>query len=222
MAEAWFAVVHRLSGIEAHHKSWQVVGVGTEMGLVALLVVALRRRGRDPRWVALYALSPFPVVEVVANGHVDGLAALFLVAALVAVVPAGASSGAQAEESTAATSGRRAGRLGRAGALVGAATLVKLYPAVALVGLVGAAGRGTRRLPSLVRAGIGFAVVVVAGYVPHVLAVGSRVLGYLPGYLRGGALRRGEPLPAHRPGGAVGDRGPARQPWWSGRPSSAG
>lgn len=61
-----------------------------------------------------------------------------------------------------------------AGALVGAAIAVKLYPVLVL--------------PSLMRrswlAGLAAASVVVTVYVPHVIAVGSAVLGYLPGYLR--------------------------------------
>jgi hypothetical protein len=61
-----------------------------------------------------------------------------------------------------------------AGALVGAAIAVKLYPVLVL--------------PSLLRrswlAGLAAASVVVAVYIPHVGAVGSAVLGYLPEYLR--------------------------------------
>ncbi|MEA2685607.1 MAG: hypothetical protein QOE93_802, partial [Actinomycetota bacterium] len=119
--------------------------------------------GRDERWTALYALSPFPVLEVVNNAHVDGLAALLMVGALVVWA-------------------RR--RPGWAGALVGAAVLIKLYPALLMVSFAGAAIAGRRRLPDLVRAGAAAGVVVAAGYLPHVLSVGLKVLGYLPGYLR--------------------------------------
>ena len=169
VAQAWFATVYRLSGIGPEHKAWQLAGLAGDLALVALLPLVLRAWKRDPRWTALYALSPFPVLEVVNNGHVDGLAALLVVAALLAAA-------------------RR--RPGWAGALIGAATLVKLYPAVLVVGLVGAAvarastGSGRRRLPDLVKAGAAAGAVVVAGYLPHVVAVGVKVLGYLPGYLR--------------------------------------
>lgn len=61
-----------------------------------------------------------------------------------------------------------------AGALVGAAIAVKLYPVLVL--------------PSLMRrswtAAVAALAVVVIGYVPHVVAVGRAVIGYLPGYLR--------------------------------------
>jgi alpha-1,2-mannosyltransferase len=68
----------------------------------------------------------------------------------------------------------RAGRRGWAGALIGAAAATKLYPGVLLVN----AGRRPLRL-------VAAAVAVVAlGYLPHVLAVGGQVIGYLPEYLR--------------------------------------
>ncbi len=163
LAQAWFSGVYRVAGIDARHKAWQVSGLLADMALVALLPLVLRAWGRDRRWVALYALSPFPVLEVVNNAHVDGLAALLLAVALLAAA-------------------RK--RPGWAGALVGGAVLVKLYPAVLVVGLVGIAGAATRRWSPLIRGTAAAAAVVVAGYLPHVISVGAKVLGYLPGYLR--------------------------------------
>jgi hypothetical protein len=166
VAEAWFAAVYRVAGIGARYKVWQVAGLLTELGVLALLPVTLRRWSRDPRWVALYALCPAPVLEVVNNGHVDGLAVLFIVAAL--AVAAGSP-------------GRRAMvRDVAVGVLIGAAALVKLYPAVLVLALVGA---GTRRWVPLVRAGLTAAALVVFAYADHVARVGAHVLGYLPGYL---------------------------------------
>jgi hypothetical protein len=105
------------------------------------------------------------VLEVVNNGHVDGLAIVFLLGALIALAP------------------RPEGpRSGLAGALIGAAALVKLYPAVALVAVVGATR--TRRWGPLVRAGGAAVALTAVAYLPHVRAVGTKVLGYLPGYLR--------------------------------------
>jgi len=165
VAEAWFAGVFRVAGIGARHKTWQVAGFVTELGVLALLPVALRGWGRDPRWMALYALSPAPVLEIVNNGHVDGLAVVGIVAAL--AVAAGSPS-------------RR--RDIAVGVLIGAAAMVKLYPAVLVLALGGAVGG--RRLASLARVTLTVAVVSALAYLPHVLRVGSRVLGYLPGYLR--------------------------------------
>ncbi|HEX9546244.1 MAG TPA: glycosyltransferase 87 family protein [Acidimicrobiales bacterium] len=175
VAEAWFAGVYRVTGIGAHHKAWQVAGLLTEVATIGLLLAALRHWNRDPRWIALYALSPAPTLEIVNNAHVDGLAIVFVLAALVVIV----------------------GRDGRgavwrdyaAGALVGVAAMVKLYPALLVVGLAGIlwceAGdslhRGIRRLA---RAGGAAAAVAIVSYAPHVWSVGARVLGYLPGYLK--------------------------------------
>jgi hypothetical protein len=170
LAEAWFTVVYRLAGIGARHKAWQVAGLLGDVALVALLPSVLRTWGRDERWTALYALSPVPVVEVVNNAHIDGLAALFVILALLATA-------------------RR--RPAWAGALIGAATLVKLYPAllglavVVAAGAAGAAGEAGPRVRSWVLSVVGAAVAVVGlAYLPHVAAVGLDVVGYLPGYLK--------------------------------------
>jgi len=162
VAQAWFTAVYRVAGIGAHHKAWQVAGLLGDLALIAVLPALLRAYRRDERWAALYALSPLPVVEVVNNGHVDGLAALFVVLALLAAA-------------------RR--RPALAGALVGAAAMVKLYPAVLGLAFV-AVLLGGRRIMPVLRFLAGAAAVVVVGYLPHVAVVGLRVLGYLPGYLR--------------------------------------
>ncbi len=176
VAEGWFSAVYRLGGgIGARHKLWQVAGLVTELVTMALIVVALLRRGRDPRWLALYALCPAPVIEVVNDGHVDGLAILFLIAAFLALCP-------RPGPARDATPGPiSVGRAALAGALIGGATLVKLYPIVALLALWMAPGIRIRHRLASAGAAIG---VVVVGYAPHVLAVGVKVLGYLPGYLK--------------------------------------
>ncbi|MGH9009389.1 MAG: glycosyltransferase 87 family protein, partial [Acidimicrobiia bacterium] len=166
VAEAWFAGIYRLTGIEARWKPWQVAGLLTDVAVVALLAVALRRSGKDPRWCALYALCPAPVLEIVNNGHVDGLA---IGLALAAFVVAGSPRQPAARREL------------LAGALLGAAALVKLFPALFILALV-AAATGRRR--ALVRIGGAAGAVAVAGYLPHVLQVGTKVVGFLPGYLR--------------------------------------
>jgi len=60
------------------------------------------------------------------------------------------------------------------GAALGLAAMVKLYPVLLLPVLLG-------RRP--VRVVTAFAAVCVVSYLPHVLALGRDVLGYLPGYL---------------------------------------
>ena len=168
VAEVWFAGISHLGGIGAHHKSWQLAGLATDVATIGLLVVALRRRGLDARLVALYALCPAPVLEFVNNAHVDGLALAFVVGAL--VVGLGPSTR------------RTAWRDLAVGALIGAAALVKLYPALLLVAVLGLPRPHPWR--SMARA-TGAAVALAAvGYAPHVVAVGIRVVGYLPGYLK--------------------------------------
>ena len=91
--------------------------VAAKVGLVlaeALLVAAvlglLRQRGLDSRRLVLYAWNPLAVVEIAGSGHVDALALALLCGALYWL-------------------GRGAWR--RSGAVLGAAFLAKLVPAVA-------------------------------------------------------------------------------------------
>ncbi len=171
-AQAWFVVVDTLAGGRGRHTTWQVAGLVTEGAVLALLPLALVRWGGDVRWSALYALSPAPVFEIVHNGHVDGLAIVLVIGALVVTAP-------PARESPDRLAGWRPVV---AGGLVGAAAMVKLYPAVVLLALVG--NRAGRRRPALLRAAAGAGAVAVVSYLPHLLAAGWRVLGYLPGYLQ--------------------------------------
>jgi hypothetical protein len=59
--------------------------------------------------------------------------------------------------------------------------MVKLYPAV--LGLAFVAALGLRKRMPIARFIGAAAAVVAVGYLPHVAAVGLRVVGYLPGYL---------------------------------------
>jgi hypothetical protein len=172
VAEAWFGAVHDVTGDGARHKPWQLAGMATDLACVGLLALGLRRWGRDQRWLAVYALCPAPVFEFVHNGHVDGLAVVLLLGAFVIAIP---RSGKPVALPTAA-------RDVAVGLLIGAAALVKLYPALVLVAVV--ALPRVRQWRSLARAAGAAAALAVLAYLPHVLAVGTRVLGYLPGYLR--------------------------------------
>ncbi len=198
VAEGWFTTVYNLAGgLSARYKTWQVAGLFTEVVSLALILRLLKRWGRDRRWVAVYALSPLPVVEVINDGHVDGLAIVLTLAALVAVGrprlagPEGPGGRRRGRAARLAGLGRGvlgplvgdAGRpkMALAGALVAMATLVKLYPAAALLPIVATPGL---RPSERIRAVAWFVAVVVVAYLPHVLAVGLKVLGYLPGYLQ--------------------------------------
>ena len=169
-AEAWFATVYRVAGIESRHKAWQVAGLAVDVAAVGLLVVALRRWRRDLRWTALYALCPAPALELANNGHVDGVAVALMLAALVVARPPPRPSPLLRSSAV---------RDVVVGFLIGAAVLVKLYPALLLIALVAAPGADRWRRAA--RASVAAAVLVAVAYLPHVLAVGGRVLGYLPG-----------------------------------------
>jgi len=100
----------------------------------------------------LYAWAPLAVFEGVQAGHVDVAMLPLLLLAL---------------------RWRQAGRMGRAGAALGAAVLMKLYPAVLLLAW---------RRPREWRFPAACAAVVVAGYAPYAIGAGPRVVGFLPEY----------------------------------------
>ncbi len=153
VAEAFFLAVHVMSPPGSRWKPWQLAGALLTLLTTVVLIAALRRAGRDPRWAALWAWCPLTVVEAGNAAHVDVLAASLVVAGLWCAASRRAVAG---------------------GVLLGAASAVKLYPALVLPGVL-----RRRGIALCVAAGVTFAI----SYLPHVLAVGAKVLGYLPGYL---------------------------------------
>ncbi|WP_433614979.1 glycosyltransferase 87 family protein [Dactylosporangium sp. CA-139114] len=119
----------------------------------ALLWFALASLGRDPRGAVLWAWCPLVALEAGNNAHADA-AAVFLAALALLLAARGSNA--------------------RAGAVLGLAIATKLTPALLVPAL-------SRRRPLVVLASAAGAVAAV--YLPHVLAVGPAVLGYLPGYL---------------------------------------
>ncbi len=155
VAQLFFDLVRLLSfGGHGGVRPFQIAAAVGVVAMSALLLRDLRRRGRPTWWVAVWAWSPLVVIEYGNNAHIDWLAALFGVTAIVIA---------------------RSGRAVWVGVLLSAATLTKLYPAVLAPALL-------RRRPLVVAAAA--VVVGVVAYLPHVFAVGLRVIGYLPGYLR--------------------------------------
>ncbi len=155
VAEAAFAAIRVASfGGNGNHLPLQLAAA---LGSICVAWLLFRRRlARDrPLWtVALWSWCPLTVLEFGNGAHIDWLAVLLCVLAL---------------QSQAA----RRPRL--AGVLTGAAIATKVYPLLILPSLI-------RRHP---RAVMGAAVAtIVACYIPHVVAVGTKVLGFLPGYLR--------------------------------------
>jgi hypothetical protein len=163
VAQAEFLAVHLITGPlgadGGRDRTWQVLGALLALATTLALLRVLRTRG-DPRHAALWAWCPTAVLECGNNGHVDALAALLVVLAL----------GSAA-----------AGRPARAGLTLGAAIATKILPVLILPALLAGRGKG-----GIARAGqllAATAAVIVTAYLPHLIAVGGRVAGFLPGYL---------------------------------------
>ncbi|MEV6024817.1 glycosyltransferase 87 family protein [Streptomyces sp. NPDC052036] len=164
VAEGWFLLVHAVSPAGERHKPLQLAGAVLAVATTVALLLVQQRTCGDTRWVALWAWCPAVPFAAVNDAHVDTLGVLLTVAAL----------------------GTAAGAL--RGALLGAAIAVKLLPVLALPGALSgvlAPERGPRarlrETASVLLAAVG---VVTLTYLPYLLASGSAVLGYLPGYLR--------------------------------------
>jgi alpha-1,6-mannosyltransferase len=126
------------------------------IGVCGLLAV-LRATGSPQENILLYAWHPLPVWEIAGSGHIDAAIVAFVALALVAAL---------------------GGRRGWSGAALGAATLVKFVPLV----LAPAVWRPTRTNSVDWRWPAAFVATICLGYLPFI-GVGSRVLGFLPGYV---------------------------------------
>ena len=152
-SELVFAGVRLLVGPDAQYWPMQVLGMLLSLATTLLLLRALLKRGRDPRWAALWGWCPFVATEAVTNSHIDMLGALLL---LVATLLASTK------------------RPWLAGIALGASIATKLIPALGAVAII-------RRNPVKVLGSA--LVVFFLLYIPYILASGIGVLGYLPGYL---------------------------------------
>ncbi|MEU4498674.1 glycosyltransferase family 87 protein [Streptomyces sp. NPDC023998] len=157
VAEGYFLLVHELSPDGVRHKALQTGGALLSLATTAALLLVLRRRG-DPRRAAYWAWCPLVPIEAVNNAHADVLGALLAVVGLAVLV-------------------RRRRIAG--GALLGAAIVTKLLPAVVLPGALS----GVRRVRDAAAVLLPAAAVVALSYLPYVLASDSSVLGFLGGYM---------------------------------------
>lgn len=154
VAQAYFWLVH-WSGPR---------GVQVFAGLAAVLVTALLlwglpRVGADARQAVLWAWCPLVAIEAGNGGHVDVVAMIPTVGALVIL-------GSRRT--------RTAARAAFGGAVLGLAVATKFTPGF----LVPSAAR--RRPLPLLASLLG---VVAAVYIPHLVAVGGGATGFLSGYL---------------------------------------
>lgn len=153
-AQVWFFGVHAIVPLSAEDKGYELTGLGIDLAILAVLLALLHSRGRDPRWIALYALSPMPALEAVQNAHIDALAILAVLGA-VWLWPR---------------------RPMWASAALCTAALVKLYPGALLPLML-------RARDSRVRVLAVFVGLFSLAYLPHLISIGTKFFGYLPGYL---------------------------------------
>lgn len=136
--------------------SWGTLGVQVAAALAVVATTGLLARflGERRGWALLYGACPAVMIEAANGAHLDALAALCVFGLGWAAV-------------------RR--RFWLAGLFLGLAAGIKLVPLL----LVPVFLRRGRWRTSVTGVGL-----LLAGYLPHVLAVGALVLGFLPGYLR--------------------------------------
>ncbi len=153
--------IYVLSYLLAPSNLFFLKGVFVLFDLVGCLVLALllARRGLDPARVLLYAWSPLPIVEFALEGHLDGVAIVF---ALLAVLSASRTS----------WQGRTL-----TGFLVGMGTLAKIYPLVLLIPLIDI--RAWKRDVPLV---LTYLLTIVVGYLPFIILGHGQIFGFFSAF----------------------------------------
>jgi hypothetical protein len=158
VAEAYFLAVHYEPDATTSTTPLQSTTAGFAVLTTALLLFGLRRLRRDIRMAALWAWCPTVALEAGNSAHVDVVAVAITVAALLLLATA-----------------RNTRRTVAGGVLLGLAIATKMTPALTVPALL-------RRRWLAVATSAASAVVVV--YIPHLLAVGGKVIGFMPGYLQ--------------------------------------
>jgi hypothetical protein len=157
VAEAWFTLVYLAAG-DASPMPMQVAMALCAILTTVILLWGLRRLGRDPRLAVLWAWCPLTILEVGNDAHSDVLGVLLTLIALLVL-----------------TLARTRKRLLLGGTLLGLALATKLTPAFVFPGVL-------RRGWQYILAAAVTATVIV--YVPHLIAAGSHVIGFFPGYIK--------------------------------------
>jgi hypothetical protein len=189
VAEAYFLGVHYLPGGSDSTKPIQAATALVAVLVTVLLLFGLRRLGRDVRTAGLWSWCPLVALEAGNSAHVDVVAAGLAAAAILILATA-----------------RTTRRTILGGILLGLAIATKPTPALTIPAFL-ARGDEPKSPPRPPRAGIArgddasrplraglwrrrFTIAAAASsafiavYVPHLLAVGSKVIGFLPGYLQ--------------------------------------
>ncbi len=158
VAEAYFLAVHYLPTTSDSSTPIQATTALVAVLITVLLLFGLGRLGRDIRMAALWSWCPTVILEAGNSAHVD-------------VVAVGITAAAVLVLATARTTRRTI--IG--GILLGLAIATKMTPALTVPALL------RRRW---VTVSVAAASAFVAVYVPHVIRVGGKVIGFLPGYLQ--------------------------------------
>lgn len=167
VAQAWFAAVAAVTPWSRGTQGLQLAAALLAVGLTLGLGLLLGQRGLDPARALWWGWCPLVVLETGNGAHVDILAAVLVIGALAVLGRSGKELSHQ----------RFLG-----GMLLGLAAATKiipllLLPAVTVLRRRNGGGPGQLAVP--LTALTGFALT----YLPHLLAVGALVLGYLPAYL---------------------------------------
>jgi hypothetical protein len=158
VAETYFLAVFYLHPADDSSVPIQAAAAAVAVLVTVLLLIGLGRLGRDVRMAALWAWCPTVILEAGNSAHVDVVAVALTAAAILALATA-----------------RTTRRTVAGGILLGLAIATKMTPVLTVPALL------RRRW---VTVAISAASAFVAVYVPHVLLVGAKVIGFLPGYLQ--------------------------------------
>ena len=170
VAEAYFLGVHYVSPAGSGTTPIQAAAALCAVLVTLLLLYGLPKVGRDRRLAVLWAWCPTVALEAGNNGHVDVLAAGLTAAALILLARPGALGRAAGAGFAGPLRRTMAG-----GALLALAIWTKVTPVLIAPAVL------RRRPVAVISAGVAATVIV---YLPHLLAVGSGVIGFLPGYLQ--------------------------------------
>jgi hypothetical protein len=165
VAEAYFLAAHYLPSAGDSSVPIQAAAGLAAVLITVLLLFGLRRLGRDVRTAALWAWCPTVALEAGNNAHVDVIAVGIAAAAILVLATA-----------------RTTRRTVVGGILLGLSVATKMTPALTLPALL-----KRRWLTVAISAGGAF----IAVYVPHLIRVRGKVIGFLPGYLQQEGYTRG-------------------------------
>ena len=158
VAEAYFLGVYYLHPADDSSTPIQATTALAAVLTTVLLLFGLSRLGRDVRMAALWSWCPTVALEAGNSAHVDVIAVGITAAAILTLATA-----------------RTTRRTILGGILLGLAIATKLTPVLTAPALL------RRRWVTVALAAGG---TFIAVYVPHVIRVGGKVIGFLPGYLQ--------------------------------------